>query len=106
MRPKVMGFLLFTLTLVLVLSGCVEKQSTEINKTSAASPAEKEQMGLLNQILSIVKDIQTNAGTILTTITSLQSDVTTIKTTTSTIDQKLQGTAEPIRYEYYTGRII
>lgn len=53
----------------------------------------------VEQILTVVKDIQTKAGSILTRLTSLQTDVTTIKTNTDTL---LQAPPEPIRYEYYT----
>jgi len=76
----------------------------------------------VNEILNIVKNIQTNVGTILTNVgtiltrlTSLQTDVTTIKTTTNTIktttdtiNSKLDAPddlSEPIGYEYYTGAI-
>lgn len=58
-----------------------------------------------DQILSIVQDIQPKVGTILTALASLQTDVTTIKTTTDTINGKLTAPAEPVRYEYYTGKM-
>jgi hypothetical protein len=69
----------------------------------AASPATAANP--LDQILTFVKDYKTKLDTILTKLTALQTDVTTIITTTNTINTKLNDRLEPIRYEYYTGKM-
>ena len=64
----------------------------------AAPPTTIPPVNPLNDILTIVKDIQIKVGTILANLTSVQKDVTEIKVTTSSIDQKLNSPSGPVIY--------
>jgi outer membrane murein-binding lipoprotein Lpp len=61
--------------------------------------------GISDQILAGVMDIQTKVNTVLTKLTTLQAGVTAINTTVNTIRARIDTPPEPIRYEYYTGKL-
>ena len=69
----------------------------------AAPPNTIHPVNPVNDILTIVKDIQIKVGTILANLTSVQTDVASIKTTTNNIDQKLNAPSGPVIYQqqYY-----
>jgi hypothetical protein len=73
--------------------------------TAPVMAAPPQNTGPIDQILTIVTDIQTKGGTLLSNLSSVQTDVTTIKTTTDTINNKLDAPPEPTSYVYFTGAL-
>jgi hypothetical protein len=94
-----------------------------ISVVSFAQAVPPTNTGPLDQMLTIVQNIQMQVNTVLFNLTTIQgtldviganlstlhtevdavsTDVSTIKTTTETINDKLVTPSEPIRYEYYT----